>query len=77
MTYKYIALANFTANINGDNKAFEPGDEIVLPARHPELELYVNPKDLHQDNYKKAGFVPVGLVAVEEVEDEPKKSNSK
>lgn len=77
MNYKYIALADFTANIDGEHKQFTYGEELVLPARHPELDLYINAKDVRMDNYKKPGYVPVGLVVCEEVEEEPKKDSSK
>lgn len=69
MNYKYIALAEFTANINGEHKQFTRGEELVLASRNPELDLYINDKDVRMDNYKKAGYTPVGLVVCEEVEE--------
>jgi hypothetical protein len=81
MSYKYIALSSFTANINGVHTEFKAGDTLVLSSRHLELDTYINSKDVIGDSYKKAGHVPYGMVVVEEIEDEkpekPNKNNDK
>lgn len=74
MSYKYIALANFTANIDGKHTEIREGDELVLSARHPELDMYINPKDEDQHNYKKPGHRAYGMVVCEEIEDSKKES---
>jgi len=37
---KYIAIANFTANINGNHKQFITGEVFTSPSPVPELDRY-------------------------------------